>query len=54
LELAQIELTYKFSLKEKMFLKLLEEYNQVILGINEQLVEWDSRPDKLSRSKGKN
>lgn len=54
LELAQIELTYKFSVKEKAFLKLLEEYNQVILGINEQLVEWDERLDRLNRSKGKN
>jgi hypothetical protein len=54
LELAQIQLTYSFSVKEKAFMKLLEEYNQVVLGINEQLLEWDSRLEKINRSKGKN
>ena len=54
LEVAQIQLSYKFSVKEKAFLKLLEEYNQVVLAINDQMIEWDSRLEKINRSKGKN
>ena len=54
LELHQIEISYKFSVKEREFMKLLEEYNQVILGINDQLIEWDARLDKMTKGKIKN
>ena len=54
LELKQIEITFKFSAKEREFVKLLEEYNQVIIGINEQLVEWDTKLEKQAKSKEKN
>ena len=51
LEFKQIEILYKFSVKEKEFMKLLEEYNQVVVGINDQLIEWDARIEKLHKSK---
>jgi hypothetical protein len=54
IELKQIELVYKFSIKEKAFVKFLEEYNQVIIGINEQLIEWDAKMEKINKAKGKN
>jgi hypothetical protein len=54
LELHQMEIIYKFSIKEREFMKLLEEYNQIILGINDQLIEWDSKLEKLNKAKGKN
>ena len=53
LEVKQIEIMYQFGSREKEFMKLLEEYNQVIIGINDQLIEWDSRLDKLQKSKSK-
>jgi molybdopterin converting factor small subunit len=53
LELHQIEINFRFSVKEKEFMKLLEEYNQVIIGINDQMIEWDEKLGKSIKNKPK-
>lgn len=49
LEEKQVELSLLFGRKEKDLMKYLEEYNQVIFGVNEQMIEWENRLNKIHR-----
>ncbi|CAG9327802.1 unnamed protein product [Blepharisma stoltei] len=51
LEKKECELTLLFGHKEKQLIYFLEEYDQVINGVNQQLIEWENRLNKLSKKK---